>query len=87
MCMMINLDEKKLAAWKESFAKSGIKYETDEEYKEAIYNLVGYFNVLIQMEQKQKIEQRLKSKSILEDHWRFWTDSQTYQGWLRLLIS
>ena len=56
--MTIDLSEKKLEAWKESFAKSGIKYETDEEYKEAIYNLVGYFDILIQMElaQKQKIQ-------------------------------
>lgn len=65
--MVIDLDEKKLEAWKESFAKSGIQYETDDEYKEAIYNLVGYFNVLIQIEQKQKIDQELKFKTILED--------------------
>ena len=54
--MTIDLDEKKLEAWKKSFAESGIKYETDEEYKEAIYNLIGYFDVLIQMDLAQKQE-------------------------------
>ncbi len=63
--MTIDLDEKKLEAWKESFAKSGIKYETDEEYKEAIYNLVGYFDVLIQIDlaQKQKSQNNTTQKS------------------------
>ncbi len=51
--MTIDLDEKKLLAWKESFAKSGINYETDDEYKEAIYNLAGYFDILIQMDLAQ----------------------------------
>ena len=55
---MIELTDKELANWKESFAKDGIVYETDDEYKEAIYNLVGYFNVLIQidLDQKQKLK-------------------------------
>jgi len=45
---------KDLESWKVAFAKSGIKYDTDEEYQEAIYNLVGYMDTLIQMDQQQK---------------------------------
>jgi len=58
--MTIDLSEKKLEAWKESFAKSGIKYETDEEYKEAIYNLVGYFDTLVQIDLKHRAKQKAK---------------------------
>lgn len=63
--MTIDIDEKKLLAWKESFAESGINYETDDEYKEAIYNLVGYFDVLIQIDlaQKQKSQNNTIQKS------------------------
>lgn len=50
----MKLTDKELAEWKEAFAKSGIKYETDDEYREAVYNLVGFFDVLIQMDQQQK---------------------------------
>lgn len=32
----------------------GANYETDEEYIEAFNNLIGYFDVLIQMDQEQK---------------------------------
>lgn len=45
---------KNLESWKVAFAKSGIKYDTDEVYQEAIYNLVGYIDTLIQMDQQQK---------------------------------
>lgn len=51
---MISLTNKDLIKWKEAFAKSGIKYETDDEYREAIHNLVGYFDVLIEMDKQQK---------------------------------
>jgi hypothetical protein len=37
----------------------GANYETDEEYIEAFNNLVGYFDVLIQMDQEQKKKQEL----------------------------
>lgn len=45
---------KDLESWKVAFAKSGIIYETNEEYQEAIYNLVNYLDTLIQMDQQQK---------------------------------
>jgi hypothetical protein len=44
----------KLDSIKESFAKSGIHYDNDEDYIEAVNNLVGYFDVLIQMDLQQK---------------------------------
>lgn len=52
--IMRTITGKDLESWKVAFAKSGITYETDEEYQEAIYNLVNYFDVLIQMDQQQK---------------------------------
>lgn len=51
---MIDLSEKELVEWKLMFAKSGIKYETDDEYREAVHNLVGYFDILIQMDLENK---------------------------------
>lgn len=47
--MNINLPKVKAA-----FAKSGIVYETDGEYFEAMENLVGFFDLVIQMDQEQK---------------------------------
>lgn len=52
--MYTDVSQERLNAWKKAFAKSGIKYETDDEYKEAIFNLVGYFETLIEMDQQQK---------------------------------
>lgn len=40
--------------FKESLMEQGARYETDEEYFEAFYNLVGYFDVLIEMDREQK---------------------------------
>lgn len=51
---MRTITVKDLESWKVAFAKSGIKYDSDEEYQEAIYNLVGYIDTLIQMDQQQK---------------------------------
>jgi hypothetical protein len=51
---MITLSPKELAKWKKVFAKDGIQYKTDEEYVEAVNNLVGYFDILIQMDLQQK---------------------------------
>lgn len=51
---MRTITGKDLEKWKVAFAKSGITYDTDEEYQEAIYNLVSYFDTLIQMDQQQK---------------------------------
>lgn len=52
--IMRTITGKDLEDWKVAFAKSGIKYDTDEEYQEAIYNLVSYFDTLIQMDQQQR---------------------------------
>lgn len=55
---MDKIDDKSLEEWKKSFAKSGIVYKTDDEYREAIHNLVGFFDVLIQMDLQQKQAQQ-----------------------------
>ena len=33
--------KKELEGWKKALAESGIKYDTDEEYEEALFNLSG----------------------------------------------
>ncbi len=60
--IMRTITGKDLENWKIAFAKSGIKYETDEEYQEAIYNLVGYIDTLIEMDQQQKTVSEMSSK-------------------------
>lgn len=57
---MRTITGKDLEEWKVALAKSGITYDTDEEYQEAIYNLVNYFDVLIQMDQQQKAVEKAK---------------------------
>ena len=52
--MNIRLTGKELDEWKETLAKSNIVYETDDEYREALSNLAGFFDVLIQMDLEQK---------------------------------
>jgi hypothetical protein len=59
---MVNIDKESLERWKKAFAKSGIKYETDDEYKEAIHNLVGYFETLIEIDQQQKQQDKQTNK-------------------------
>ena len=51
---MKELSDKELHEWKETFAKDGIVYDSDDVYREAINNLVGFFDVLIQMDLQQK---------------------------------
>ena len=60
---MTELTEKQLEEWKETFAKDGIVYETDDEYREAIRNLVGYFDVLIQMDLAAKEKAKIDAKN------------------------
>ena len=50
----MTIDDKDLAKWKTTFAKDGIIYKTDDEYREAISNLVGFFEILIEIDQRQK---------------------------------
>jgi len=54
--MAVELDDEQLANWKETFAKDGIIYETDDDYREAVNNLVGYFELLIELDKEQKQE-------------------------------
>jgi len=58
----MTIDDKDLAKWKATFAKDGIVYKTDEEYREAISNLVGFFDILIEIDQKQKNSPPLTDK-------------------------
>lgn len=58
---MRTITGKDLESWKVAFAKSGIKYDTDAEYQEAIYNLVGYIDTLIQMDQQQIAAEKAKN--------------------------
>lgn len=52
--MYSKITDKQLQDWKKALAKSNIVYDTDDEYREAINNLVGYFDILIQMDLEQK---------------------------------
>lgn len=54
---MVELTDTELKRWKETLAKDGIVYDTDDDYREAISNLVGYFDILIQMDMTQKQKQ------------------------------
>lgn len=50
----MTIDEDALEKWKTTFAKDGIKYDSDEEYRDAIQNLVGFFEILTEIDQQQK---------------------------------
>lgn len=63
---MIKLTPKELQKWKNTFAKDGIVYDTDHEYMEAVNNLVGFFDVLIQMDQQQKAVKQADETQPLE---------------------
>ena len=57
------MNKKELEGWKKALAESGIKYDTDEEYEEAIHNLIGYFQILIEMDKQAKDTNKTKKKS------------------------
>ena len=57
---MKELSPEELQKWKDSFAKDGIVYKSDDDYREAIHNLVGYVDLLIQMDQQQKAVEKIK---------------------------
>ena len=65
---MHTITGKDLESWKLAFDKSGIKYETDEEYQEVIYNLVGYIDTLIQMDQQQKAVREINNGEIVNEN-------------------
>lgn len=52
--MYSKITDKQLEDWKGALAKSNIVYDTDDEYREAMSNLAGFFDVLIQMDLEQK---------------------------------
>lgn len=58
--MYSKITEKQLEDWKGALAKSNIFYDTDDEYREAMNNLAGFFDVLIQidLEQKRKLDEQ-----------------------------
>lgn len=55
--MYTDISTKQLEDWKATLAKSGISYETDDDYREALRNLAGFFDVLIQIDLDQKKRQ------------------------------
>jgi hypothetical protein len=57
---MRELSPEELQKWKDTFAKDGIAYSSDDEYREAVYNLVGYVELLIEMDQQQKTANKSK---------------------------
>lgn len=52
--MYSTITDKQLEGWKNALAKSNIIYDTDDDYREAMHNLVGFFDVLIQIDLEQK---------------------------------
>jgi hypothetical protein len=56
------LSPEELQKWKDTFAKDGIIYNSDNEYREAVHNLVGYVELLIEMDQQQKAAKKPNSK-------------------------
>ncbi len=58
----MKIGDPEFVRFKESLMEQGARYETDEEYLEAFHNLVGYFDVLIEMDREQK-----KRKEIEKD--------------------
>lgn len=59
---MYDVDEVQLAKWKKSFAKDGIVYQTDDEYRDAINNLVGFFEILLEIDEQAKKHPRESSR-------------------------
>jgi hypothetical protein len=49
------VSDESLKRFKETFEEKGIKYETEEEYREAATNLVvKFFDLLIEMDMEEK---------------------------------
>lgn len=54
------MSKKELEEWEKALAESDIKYDTDEEYEEALFNLTGFFETLIEMDKQQKESKNTK---------------------------
>ncbi len=66
--MYTKISDKQLDGWKNSLAKSDIFYDTDDEYREALVNLAGLFDVLIQIGLDQKrnsSENRIRTDEVI----------------------
>lgn len=55
---MTNISEESLDRFKKICEDQGIKYDSEAEYREAANNIVGFFDVLIKMDQEEQIRQR-----------------------------
>lgn len=49
-----DISEEELKEWKKTFAKDGVAYDTDDEYREAIGNFVGFIDALIEIDRSIK---------------------------------
>lgn len=50
----MQIQESNYESFKKTMIEQGMTYENDKDYREAFDNLVGYFEILIQMDQEQK---------------------------------
>ncbi len=58
-----DISEKHMNEFKELCDKKGIKYETEDEYRQSMYNLVGFFDTLIEIDMAQRaLKKRLESE-------------------------
>lgn len=58
-----DISEKHMNEFKELCEKKGIKYETEDEYRQSMYNLVGFFDTLIEMDMAQRaLKKRLETE-------------------------
>lgn len=51
---MRDIDRESLKRWKDSFAKEGIIYDSDEKYYEAIHNLTSFLDKLVEIDMSLK---------------------------------
>ena len=52
--MYSKITDKQLEDWEKALAESSIGYDTDDEYRDAMNNLAGFFDILIQIDLQQK---------------------------------
>lgn len=60
--MYTKITDQQLTEWKKTLAQSGIAYKTDDEYRDSLQNLAGFFDILIQIDLKQKAEEQAPSE-------------------------
>ena len=63
----MDLDEKSLKSWRKSLGKLYNHELSDDEIREAAFNLVGYMKLLIKMDQKLKREKAEKALDLPTD--------------------